>query len=172
MRTRKPLEILPMLIGTFALALLAGCVVSKSVVSEGVDLSKYKYVAVVDNDTYRMPPELLQYQIQLYDAVELSGLTLINQYRINELARSEQSALLLATFGVAISQEKTAITVNFIDFDSNRPLVSCQGEYTTLGLSKNAEINGALKRVGEQVSKTFKACAKPEKEPEAAQLGR
>ena len=53
MRTRKPLEILPMLIGTFALALLAGCVVSKSVVSEGVDLSKYKYVAVVDNDTYR-----------------------------------------------------------------------------------------------------------------------
>lgn len=146
----------PILIGTFTLMILTGCTTSKSVVSQGVNLSKYKYVAVIDDDTYRMPPELIQYQIQLYDAVEQSGLTLINQYRINELTHSEQSALLLATFGVAVSQEETVITVNFIDFDANRPLASCRGAYSTLGISHDADIKGALKRVGEQISKTFK----------------
>ena len=147
---------LSVFIGTFLLVSLTNCTTSKSVVSQGANLSKYKYVAIIDNDTYRIPPELMQYQIQLYDAVEQSGLVLINQYRINELTRNEQSALLLATFGVAVSQEETVITVNFIDFDSDRPLVSCQGAYTTFGISPNADIKGALKRVGEQISKTFK----------------
>ena len=145
-----------MFIGTFLLMSLTNCTTSKSVVSQGANLSKYKYVALIDNDTYRIPPELIQYQIQLYDAVERSGLTLINQYRINELTRDEQSALLLATFGVTTSQEETIITVNFIDFDSDRPLASCRGAYSTLGISSNADIKGAIKRVGEQISKTFK----------------
>lgn len=156
MKMKNILRKLPTFIGVYILMILTSCTTSKSVVSQGVNLSKYKYVAVIDDDTYRMPPELVQYQIQLYDAVEQSGLTLINQYRINELTQSEQSALLLATFGVAVSQEETVITVNFIDFNTDRPLVSCRGAYTTLGISHDADIKGALKRVGEQISKTFK----------------
>ena len=156
MKMKNILRKLPTFIGVCILMILTSCTTSKSVVSQGVNLSKYKYVAVIDDDTYRMPPELVQYQIQLYDAVEQSGLTLINQYRINELTQSEQSALLLATFGVAVSQEETVITVNFIDFTTDRPLVSCRGAYTTLGISHDADIKGALKRVGEQISKTFK----------------
>lgn len=156
MKMKNILRKLPTFIGVCILMILTSCTTSKSVVSQGVNLSKYKYVAVIDDDTYRMPPELVQYQIQLYDAVEQSGLTLINQYRINELTQSEQSTLLLATFGVAVSQEETVITVNFIDFNTDRPLVSCRGAYTTLGISHDADIKGALKRVGEQISKTFK----------------
>lgn len=156
MKMKNILRKFPTFIGVCILMILTSCTTSKSVVSQGVNLSKYKYVAVIDDDTYRMPPELVQYQIQLYDAVEQSGLTLINQYRINELTQSEQSALLLATFGVAVSQEETVITVNFIDFNTDRPLVSCRGAYTTLGISHDADIKGALKRVGEQISKTFK----------------
>jgi len=134
---------------------LASCTVSKSVVSQGANLTKYKYVAVIDNDTYRMPPELVQYQIQLYDAVEQSGLTMINQYRIDDLTQEEQSSLLLAKFGVAIRPEETVVTVNFINFNTDRPLASCQGAYTTLGISPVSDMKGALKRVGEQISKTF-----------------
>ena len=156
MKMKNILRKLTTFSGVCILMILTSCTTSKSVVSQGVNLSKYKYVAVIDDDTYRMPPELVQYQIQLYDAVEQSGLTLINQYRINELTQSEQSALLLATFGVAVSQEETVITVNFIDFNTDRPLVSCRGAYTTLGISHDADIKGALKRVGEQISKTFK----------------
>ena len=136
--------------------LLASCTVSKSVVSQGADLAKYKYVTVIDNDTYRMPSELVQYQIQLYDAVEKSGLKMVSQYRTHDLTPEEQSTLLVAKFGVSARQEETVVTVNFIDFNTDRPLVSCQGAYSTLGISANADIKGALKRVGEQISKAFK----------------
>lgn len=140
----------------FLSMVLAGCTVSKSVVSQGADLTKYKYVTVIDNDTYRMPPELMQYQIQLYDAVEQSGLKMVGQYRLGDLTEEEQSSLLLAKFGVVVKPEETVVTVNFIDFNTDRPLVSCQGAYTTLGISIDSDIQGALERVGEQISKTFK----------------
>lgn len=140
----------------FLSMILAGCTVSKSVVSQGADLTKYKYVTVIDNDTYRMPPELMQYQIQLYDAVEQSGLKMVGQYRLGDLTEEEQSSLLLAKFGVVVKPEETVVTVNFIDFNTDRPLVSCQGAYTTLGISIDSDIQGALERVGEQISKTFK----------------
>ena len=139
----------------FLSMILAGCTVSKSVVSQGADLTKYKYVTVIDNDTYRMPPELMQYQIQLYDAVEQSGLKMVGQYRLGDLTEEEQSSLLLAKFGVVVKPEETVVTVNFIDFNTDRPLVSCQGAYTTLGISVDSDIQGALERVGEQISKTF-----------------
>lgn len=140
----------------FLSMLLASCTVSKSVVSQGADLTKYKYVTVIDNDTYRMPSELVQYQIQLYDAVEKSGLTMVSQYRTHDLTPEEQSTLLIAKFGISARQEETVVTVNFIDFNTDRPLVSCQGAYSTLGISANADIKGALKRVGEQISNAFK----------------
>lgn len=140
----------------FLSMILAGCTVSKSVVSQGANLTKYKYVTVIDNDTYRMPPELMQYQIQLYDAVEQSGLKMVGQYRLGDLTEEEQSSLLLAKFGVVVKPEETVVTVNFIDFNTDRPLVSCQGAYTTLGISIDSDIQGALERVGEQISKTFK----------------
>lgn len=135
--------------------ILAGCTTSQTVVSKGVDLSKYKFVSIINNDTYRMPPELIQYQIQLYDAIECSKLNMISQFRIDDLTQEEQSSLLLATFGVAVRDEETVITVNFIDFDTDRPLVSCRGAYTTLGINPHADIKGAIKRVGEQITKTF-----------------
>lgn len=140
----------------FLSMLLASCTVSKSVVSQGADLTKYKYVTVIDNDTYRMPSELVQYQIQLYDAVEKSGLKMVSQYRTHDLTPEEQSTLLIVKFGISARQEETVVTVNFIDFNTDRPLVSCQGAYSTLGISANADIKGALKRVGEQISKAFK----------------
>ena len=124
------------LFSMFLSMVLASCTVSKSVISQDTDLTKYKYVTVIDNDTYRMPPELVQ-------------------YRMGDLTQEEQSALLIAKFGVSARQEETVVTVNFIDFNTDRPLVSCQGAYTTLGFSANANIKGALRRVGEQISKTF-----------------
>lgn len=41
------------LFSMFLSMVLASCAVSKSVISQGTDLAKYKYVTVIDNDTYR-----------------------------------------------------------------------------------------------------------------------
>ena len=73
---------------------VSSCTTSKSVVSQNADLSKYEYASIINNDTYHIPAQLMEYEIQLFDAVEGSRLTLVSDMRINELTATQQSKLL------------------------------------------------------------------------------
>ena len=126
----------------------SSCTTSKSVVSQNVDLSKYEYASIINNDTYHIP-------VQLFDAVEGSRLKLINDMRINELTATQQSKLLMVKYGVDVLEEKSIVTVNFIDYLTGRPIASCRGAYTTLGFSVSADIRSAIKRVAKQIAETF-----------------
>ena len=128
---------------------------SKSVVSQNADLSKYEYASIINNDTYHIPAQLMEYEIQLFDAVEGSRLKLVNDMRINELTSAQQSKLLMVKYGIDVTEEETIVTVNFIDYLTSRPIASCRGAYTTLGLSVQADIRGAIKRVAKQIAETF-----------------
>lgn len=134
----------------------SSCTTSKSTVSKNVDLSRYEYASVINNDTYRIPAELMEYEIQLFDAVENSHLQLVSDARIYELTRSQQDQLLLVKYGVNIREEETIVTVNFIDYSTGRPVASCRGAYSSLGVAgASADIKGAIKRVARQISETF-----------------
>ena len=136
--------------------LLAACTTSKSTVSQNVNLSKYEYAAVINNDTYHIPAELMEYEIQLYDAVENSNLKLVSDTRIHDLSRVQQEKLLLVKYAVNVMQEETIVTVNFIDYFTGRPVASCRGAYSTLGVAgASHDIKGAIKRVAKQISETF-----------------
>ncbi len=138
------------------LLMLSSCNTSRSTVSKNANLSQYEYASIINNDTYHIPAELMEYEIQLYDAVECSHLKLISDARIYELSPAEKEKLLLVKYGVNIKPEETTITVNFIDYSTGRPLVSCQGAYSSLGVATAShDIRGAIKRVAEQISKTF-----------------
>ena len=102
----------------------SSCTTSKSVVSQNVDLSKYEYASIINNDTYHIPAQLMEYEIQLFDAVEGSRLKLINDMRINELTATQQSKLLMVKYGVDVLEEKSIVTVNFIDYLTGRPIAS------------------------------------------------
>lgn len=134
---------------------ISSCTTSKSVVSQNADLSKYKYASVINNDTYHIPAELMEYEIMLFDAVEASRLQLVSDMRLYELTPKQQSELLIVKYGVNIQPEETVVTVNFIDYLSGRPIVSCRGAYSTLGFSSSADIKGAIRRAAEQISNTF-----------------
>ena len=54
-----------------------------------------------------------------------------------------------------ILEEKSIVTVNFIDYLTGRPIASCRGAYTTLGFSVSADIRSAIKRVAKQIAETF-----------------
>lgn len=123
--------------------------------SQSADLSKYKYASVINNDTYHIPAELMEYEIMLFDAVEASRLKLISDMRLYELTPEQQAQLLIVKYGVNIRQEETVVTVNFIDYLSGRPVASCRGAYSTLGISSSADMKGAIKRAEEQISQTF-----------------
>lgn len=135
---------------------LTACTTSKSTISNSVNLSKYEYASVINNDTYRIPAELMEYEIMLYDAVENSHLKLISDLRIYELSPSQQEKLLLVKYGVNVKEDETIVTVNFIDYLSGRPVASCRGAYSTLGIAgASHDIRGAIKRVAKQISDTF-----------------
>ncbi len=135
------------------MTMLTSCTTSRTIVSSNVNLAKYKYVSIINNDTYHIPAELMEYEIQLFDAVENSGLTLVADWRIYELSQQEQSQLLLAKYGVNVSEGETIVTVNFIDYLSGRPVASCRGVGATLSYA--SDIKNAIKNVGKQISETF-----------------
>lgn len=134
---------------------VSSCTTSKSVVSQNADLSKYEYALIINNDTYHIPAQLMEYEIQLFDAIEGSRLKLVNDMRISELTSAQQSKLLMVKYGVDVLEEESIVTVNFIDYLTGRPIASCQGAYTTLGISVSADIRGAIKRVAKQIAETF-----------------
>ena len=129
---------------SMSVLLLAACTTSKSTVSQNVNLSKYEYASIINNDTYHIPAELMEYEIQLFDA------------RIYELSQSRQEKLLLVKYGVNVNPEQTVVTVNFIDYMTGRPVVSCRGAYTSLGVAgAEHDVSGAIKRVAKQIAATF-----------------
>lgn len=139
-----------------SLLTLYSCTTSKTTVSQNVDLNKYGYASIINNDTYHIPAELMEYEIQLFDAVENSHLKLVSDARIYELSPSQQEKLLLVKYGVNIQPEETIVTVNFIDYSTGRPVASCRGAYSSLGVAGTAhDIKGAINRVAKQISDTF-----------------
>lgn len=132
------------------------CSTSKSVVSQNVDLSKYEYVSVINNNSYHIPAELMEYEILLFDAIEQSKLRLVSDMKIYELSQPQQSKLLLVKYGVNFKEDETIVTVSFIDYETGRPVASCKGIYSTLGIGgASTDIKGAIKGVAEQINKTF-----------------
>lgn len=139
-----------------ALILFTACTTSKSTVSTNVNLSRYEYASIINNDTYHIPAELMEYEIQLFDAVENSHLKLVSDARIYELTPAQQEKLLLVKYSVNVQPEETIVTVNFIDYDTGRPVASCKGAYSSLGVAgASHDIKGAINRVAKQISDTF-----------------
>jgi len=134
--------------------LFASCTTSKTTVSSTVDLSRYEYASIINNDTYHIPAELMEYEILLYDAVEMSRLKLVGDRRIFELPPQQQQRLLLVKYGVERNDMETIVTVNFIDYMTGRPVASCRGAYG-LGIDYGADMKGAIKKVANQISATF-----------------
>ena len=134
--------------------ILSACTTSKSTISKNADLAKYEYAAIINNDTYRIPAELMEYEIQLFDAVESSRLQLVGERRIYELTPQQKSKLLLVKYGVNQTKDEAVVTVNFIDYMTDRPVASCRGAFS-LGWNNEGDLKGAIKRVAAQISKTF-----------------
>jgi len=135
------------------LPILTACTTSKTTVSQNVDLTQYKYASIINNDTYHIPAELMEYEIQLYDAIESSKLQLVSDLRIYELTSEQQKRLLLVKYSVSQDNE-SIVTVNFIDYMTGRPVASCRGAYG-LGIDYAGDLKGAIKRVARQIAETF-----------------
>lgn len=136
------------------LFVFVACTTSKTTVSNNINLSNYRYASVINNETYHIPAELMEYEIHLFDAIETSKLELVSDLRIYELTPQQQAQLLLVKYGIQQNDDEAIVTVNFIDYRSGRPVASCRGAYG-LGFDQAGDLKGAIKRVAKQISETF-----------------
>ncbi|MDE6489814.1 MAG: hypothetical protein K2L49_01485 [Muribaculaceae bacterium] len=147
-------KLIKYLLSVAALTILAACTTSKSTISNNANLSQYEYASIINNETYHIPAELMEYEIQLFDAVESSRLQLISDRRIYELTPQQQNKLLLVKYGVNQNDAEAIVTVNFIDYMTGRPVASCRGAFG-LGFDYAGDLKGAIKRVAKQILTTF-----------------
>lgn len=138
----------------FLITFLVSCTTSKSTVSTSANLSKYQYASMTDVMSYQGSAALMDAEVKIYDALEQSRLKMIGDQRINSLTMAEKEALLLVRFGVTQNDEESIVTVNFVDYMTGRPVASCRGAFG-LGMDRQGDFNGAIKRVTKEIIKTF-----------------
>lgn len=148
-------KILNTLLIAVAVLALAACSTVKSTVSKTADLGRYKYVAIVNTDQRTIPPEQMEYNILIFDAIESSGLQLVSDLASTQLSNEELKKLLVAHYGVPNLNGKDVITVTFTDYMSGRPIATFHGK-KALGITQKHKIEGAIKNVGTQIGNAFR----------------
>ncbi len=139
---------------TLLCLIITSCTTSKTTISQTANLSKYKYASLTDVMSYQGSAALMDAEVKIYDAIDNSRLTMIGDQAIQELSYEQKQQLLLVRFGVTQNDEESIVTVNFVDYFSGRPVASCRGAFG-LGMDRQGDFNGAIKRVASQIEKTF-----------------
>ena len=103
---------------------------------------------------YNGSASLMDAEVQIYDALEQTRLTIVGDQRISELSFNQKGKLLLVRFSASQSDEETIISVNFVDYMTGKPIASCRGSFG-LGLDRNGDYNGAMKKVQSEIIKLF-----------------
>lgn len=133
---------------------LTSCATGKSVVSNTADLSKYEYATLTDVMNYNGSASLMDLEVKIFDALNATRLTMIGDYRLNELSLAQKEKLLLVRFSASQSDEESVVSVNFVDYMTGRPVASCKGQFG-LGLNRNGDLNGATNKVTSEIKKLF-----------------
>lgn len=135
---------------------LVSCTASRTVVSNSANLEKYKYASLTDVMNYSGSAALMDIEVKVYDALEATRLEMIGDKRINELSFDIKKQLLLVRFSASQNDEESIVSVNFVDYMTGKPIVSCRGAFG-LGWDKDGDMKGAINRVVEQIKKLFPA---------------
>lgn len=133
---------------------ITACTTSKTTISQSANLSKYKYATLTDVMNYQGFAALMDAEVKIYDAIDNSRLQMVGDYAVNELTYEQKQQLLMVRFGVTQNDEESIVTVNFVDYFTGRPVASCRGAFG-LGLNRQGDFNGAIKKVASQIQHTF-----------------
>lgn len=134
--------------------IVESCTTSKTTISQSANLAKYKYASLTDVMNYQGAASLMDAEVKIYDAIDNSRLQMIGEHAISELTYEQKQQLLLVRFAVTQNNEESIVTVNFVDYFTGRPIASCRGAFG-LGIDRQGDFNGAIKRVASQIEKTF-----------------
>ena len=137
----------------FVFFLISGCS-SNSTISKHADLNKYNYVVLPYVMSYSGNAELMALEVKIYDSLAPTRLNVIGDKEISSLTEAEKKQLLEARFSANQNSDYTKISVNFVDYSTGRPVASCYGAYG-LGIDEAGNLEGAVNKVTEEISKLF-----------------
>ena len=133
---------------------LTACTTSRTVVSNSANLEKYNYATITRIMDYSGAAQLMNIEVEIYDALSSTRLQVIGDKQINSLSDFQKNELLLVRFSALQSEDESVVSINFTDYSTGKPVASCRGAYG-LGLSKRNDIKIATKRAIEQMRSLF-----------------
>ncbi len=116
---------------------LCGCSVNSpttSIVSKSVDLTNYNYATINYVAAEHGSAALTDLEFKVYDALAATRLKVVGEGQIASLSDAERQQLLTvrvsasnARYATSSDAEYIVVSIDFIDYMTGRPVVSCKG---------------------------------------------
>lgn len=124
--------------------LITSCA-NKSVVTSYSSLSGYKYAAIDDSKDRGGDASLMNFKIQVQQAIQESYLEEVKSKDIEGMTDEQKKQLIVLQLSGSQTHDNSVATINVIDYTTERVLGSCNGIFG-LSFSTYGDMNGAVKK--------------------------
>ena len=115
-----------------------GCTTSQVNIVNSIDLTDYNFATLIDVMSYGGSTNLMNLEVEIYNALSTTRLSLIGDREINSLTADQRQQLLLVRFSANQNSTGSTIAINFVEYSTGRPVASFIG---TSELGFSAAIN-------------------------------
>ena len=129
---------------------------NKNTVSSSANLTKYKYVYIPSLMGYNIVGAWFDFDVQFFDALENTGLTVLGEKEAESLSPKEKEHLLMLRYTLtggnrAFTADETLV-LSFYDYSTMRPVYSC---YCDLYYNYSGSLQEALVSAMDQIKESF-----------------
>ena len=130
---------------SFVTLIITSCA-NKSVVSPySSSLTGYKYAIIDDTKDRGGDASLMNFKVQMQQALQESYLKQVNEKDIKNMSEEEQQKTLVLQLSGSQSHDNAVATINITDYSTGKILGSCNGIFG-LSFSTYGDMNGAIKK--------------------------
>ena len=129
-----------------------GCTTSKVNIANSANLSDYNFATMVDVMSYGGSTDLMNLEVEIYNALLTTRLSIIGDKEISDMTENEKEQLLLVRFSASqrtgdhSSKRISTVAVNFVEYLTGLPVASFIG---TSESDLSSAISIATKRMQE-----------------------
>lgn len=126
-------------------AFLSVSCANKSVLTSNASLTGYKYAIIDDSKDRGGDASLMNFKMQVQQAVHESFLEEVKTEDIETLTNEDKEHLIVLQLSGSQTHDNAVATINVIDYTTSRILGSCNGIFG-LSFSTYGDMNGAIKK--------------------------
>lgn len=121
-----------------------------------VDLSTYLYATSYTDDLrYRKDWNFRNAEATVLEGIGKTRLDLIEPSEISKMTSMQKQALLLVRFNVQQREDGGNVTVDLLDFNSKKPVVTYRGSYYTALGGAGGDLDTAVEKILKKIDKDF-----------------